>query len=148
MLEQDLNVLLASTFDMALKTQNYHWNIMGVEFYQLHEFYKDVYDELYEHVDIIAESIRSMGRFPAGSLTEYIELSYVSDDEELATDLNSQLQGLIKANDAIIGIIKAAMVTAKSDGAEDILDLLTNRLRQHKKHGWMFNAFLIKPQKQ
>jgi len=123
MLEQDLNVLLASTFGMALKTQNYHWNVMGVEFYQLHEFYEEIYDELYEHVDIIAE------------------------DEEVVFDSFVQVNNLVKANDVMIRIIKIAMTAAKDEDAEDILDLLVNRLRQHKKHGWMLNAMLTQSQR-
>jgi len=147
MLEQDLNVLLASTFGMALKTQNYHWNVMGTNFYQLHEFYEEVYDDLYEHVDIIAEAIRSMGQFPAGSLSEYVELSQIAEDEEVVFDSFVQVNNLVKANDVMIRIIKIAMTAAKDEDAEDILDLLVNRLRQHKKHGWMLNAMLTQAQR-
>lgn len=148
MLEQDLNILLASTFGMALKTQRYHWNIMGMNFYQLHEFYEEIYDELYEHVDIIAEAIRSMGKFPTGSLGEYAELSQIAEEDGIVTDAESQLMELIRANDVVLRIIKIAMTAAKDEGAEDILDLLTNRLRQHKKHGWMLNSFLERQQRQ
>lgn len=148
MLEQDLNVLLASTFSMALKVQNYHWNIMGMDFYQLHDIYGDIYEELYDHVDIIAESIRSMGQFPAGTLAEYAELSQISEDDEVVTDAIVQLQNLVRANDVVIRIIKIAITAAKDESAEDILDLLVNRLRQHKKHGWMINAHLMRQQRQ
>ena len=148
MLEQDLNVLLASTFGMALKAQNYHWNIMGVEFYQLHELYEEIYDDLYEHVDIIAEAIRSMGNFPAGSLMEYVELSEIAEDDDIVPDSFVQVNNLVKANDVVIRIIKIAMTSAKEEGAEDILDLLVNRLRQHKKHGWMLNSLLTQQQRQ
>ena len=148
MLEQDLNVLLASTFAMALKAQRYHWNVMGMNFYQLHEFYEDVYDDLYEHVDIIAEAVRSMGAFPAGSFAEYVELSQVAEEDATITNAEAQLSELIRANDVVLRIIKIAMTAAKDDGAEDILDLLVNRMRQHKKHGWMLNSFLEQQQRQ
>jgi len=148
MLEQDLNVLLASTFGMALKAQRYHWNVMGTNFYQLHEFYEEVYDDLYEHVDIIAESIRSMGRYPAGSLAEYVELSQVAEEDVTITDERDQLTELVRANDVVLRIIKIAVTSAKDEGAEDILDLLVNRMRQHKKHGWMLNAMLTQSQRQ
>jgi len=148
MLEQDLNVLLASTFGMALKAQNYHWNVMGVEFYQLHELYEEIYDDLYEHVDIIAESIRSRGKFPAGSLNEFVELSQISEDEDVVFDSFVQMNNLVKANDVMIRIIKIAMTAADDEDAEDIEDLLVNRLRKHKKHGWMLNAILTQQQRQ
>ena len=148
MLEQDLNVLLASTFGMALKAQRYHWNIMGMNFYQLHEFYEEVYDDLYEHVDIIAEAIRSMGNFPAGSLMEYVELSEIAEDDDVVFDSFTQVNNLVRANDVVIRIIKIAATAAKDESAEDILDLLVNRLRQHKKYGWMLNSLLTQQQRQ
>jgi starvation-inducible DNA-binding protein len=148
MLEQDLNVLLASTFGMALKAQRYHWNVMGMNFYQLHEFYEEVYDDLYEHVDIIAEAIRSMGRYPAGSFAEYVELSQISEEDTVVTDAEDQLSELVRANDVVLRVIKIAMTAAEDEGAEDILDLLVNRMRQHKKHGWMLNSFLEQQQRQ
>ena len=148
MLEQDLNVLLASTFGMALKAQRYHWNVMGMDFYQLHEFYEEIYDDLYEHVDIIAEAIRSLGKFPAGSFAEYAELSQVAEEDTTITDAAAQLQELVRANDVVLRVIKIAMTAADDEDAEDIEDLLVNRMRQHKKHGWMLNSFLNRQQRQ
>jgi len=148
MLEQDLNVLLASTFGMALKAQRYHWNVMGMDFYQLHEFYEEIYEDLYEHVDIIAEAIRSLGKFPAGSFAEYAELSQVAEEDTTITDAAAQLQELVRANDVVLRVIKIAMTAADDEDAEDIEDLLVNRMRQHKKHGWMLNSFLNRQQRQ
>lgn len=147
MLEQDLNVLLASTFGMALKAQQYHWNVMGADFYQLHEFYEELYDDLYEHVDIIAEAIRSLGSFPAGSFAEYVELSQVAEDDDVITFSKTQIANLIKANDVLIRVIKIAMTAADDEDSEDVEDLLVNRLRKHKKHGWMLNSFLEQQQR-
>jgi len=148
MLEPDLNVLLASTFGMALKAQRYHWNVMGTDFSQLHDFYEDIYEDLYYHVDVIAEAIRTRGKFPAGSLAEYAELSQVAEEDATLFAPAEQLKELVRANDVVLRLIKIAITAAKEENAEDILDQLVNRMRVHKKHGWMLNAHLGKQQRQ
>jgi len=148
MLRQDLNVLLSSTFGFAVKAQRYHWNVMGPHFYSHHEFYQELYEELYEHVDIIAEAIRSLGSFPVGSLDEFSDLSQISEDDDPVTDPGAQMSNLAKDNDVLIRIIKIALKEANSIGAEDIADLLVNRLRAHKKHGWMLNSHINRQQRQ
>lgn len=148
MLEPDMNVLLASTFGMALKTHRYHWNVMGPDFPQYHDFYEEIYTDLYEHVDPIAEAIRTLGKFPAGSLAEYAELSQVAEDDSPLVNPIEQLKELIRANDVVLRLIKIAITAAKEENAEDILDLLVNRMRAHKKHGWMLNSHLGRQQRQ
>lgn len=148
MLEQDLNVLLASAFGFALKCQQYHWNVMGEGFYSHHEFYQEIYDEVYASVDGIAENIRAMGNFPAGSMTEFTELSQIVEGDDLITDPVAQMEKLVDANDAVIGVIKRAIITADEEDAEDIEDMLVSRLRAHKKHGWMLNSHIMRQQKQ
>jgi len=148
MLEQDLNVLLASTFAFALKSQRYHWNVMGIGFYSHHEFYQEIYEEAYEAVDLIAENIRALGRFPAGSLSEFVELSQVAEEDNTIVDAGEQMQELARANDVVIRIIKIAMTAADDENKDDIEDMLVERLRAHKKHGWMLNSHIMKQQRQ
>jgi starvation-inducible DNA-binding protein len=148
MLEQDLNVLLASTFAFALKSQRYHWHVMGLGFYSHHEFYQEIYEETYESVDLIAENIRALGQFPAGTLGEFAELSQVAEDDDVVIDAGQQMENLVRANDVVIRIIKIAMTAAKDEGSDDIEDMLVERLRAHKKHGWMLNSHIMKQQRQ
>ena len=58
-----LKKVLSDTFLMYFKSHSYHWNVEGYDFIVLHEFFKDVYEELWEAVDIIAESIRTLDEY-------------------------------------------------------------------------------------
>jgi len=148
MLENDLNVLLASTFAFALKAQRYHWNVMDKGFYSHHEFYQEIYEETYEAVHLIAENIRALGKFPAGSLAEFSEISQIAEEDEVVIYANDQMENLVKANDVVIRIIKIAMTAADDEDKEDIEDMLVERLRAHKKHGWMLNSHIMRQQRQ
>jgi len=121
---------------------------MDVGFYSHHEFYQEIYEEVYEAVDLIAENIRALGKFPAGSLSEFSELSQIAEEDNVVVDATTQIENLVKANDVVIRIIKIAMTAADDDDAEDIEDMLVERLRAHKKHGWMLNSHIMRQQRQ
>jgi len=121
---------------------------MGIGFYTHHEFYQEIYEEAYEAVDLIAENIRALGQFPAGSLSEFVELSQVAEEDDTIVDAGEQMQELVRANDVVIRIIKIAMTAADDENKDDIEDMLVERLRAHKKHGWMLNSHIMKQQRQ
>ncbi|HXG63403.1 MAG TPA: ferritin-like domain-containing protein, partial [Planctomycetota bacterium] len=63
-----LNALLADEAVLYTKTRNYHWNVTGPQFNDLHKFFDEQYGELNEIVDDVAERVRSLGGRPIGTL--------------------------------------------------------------------------------
>ena len=55
-----LEKILADSYALYLKTQNYHWNVTGAEFTSLHLLFESQYTELAEAIDEIAEKIRAL----------------------------------------------------------------------------------------
>ena len=53
-----LKIAFASQYAFALKAQNFHWNVEGSDFYQLHQLFDTIYGEVYGAVDDFAENIR------------------------------------------------------------------------------------------
>ena len=70
-----LNTILADEFVLYTKTRNYHWNVEGSNFMEMHKFYETLYSELEEVIDEIAERIRSIGHYSQGRLKDFIELT-------------------------------------------------------------------------
>ena len=56
-----LEIILADTYALYLKTQNYHWHVKGPQFKSLHELFEMQYRELAEAVDGVAERLLIMG---------------------------------------------------------------------------------------
>src|SRR6266498_3825099 len=56
-----LNAIIADEFVLYTKTRNYHWNVVGANFYQLHQFFDAQSIELNKNVDQIAERVRALG---------------------------------------------------------------------------------------
>lgn len=50
----NLSVLLADSYMLYLKTQNFHWNVKGPRFYELHKMFEEQYTALATAIDEIA----------------------------------------------------------------------------------------------
>src|SRR6476619_3898973 len=72
---EKLNKILADEFVLYTKTRNYHWNVEGINFMEMHKFYETLYEELDEVIDEVAERIRAIGHYSQGRLKDFIESS-------------------------------------------------------------------------
>src|SRR5947199_10671321 len=66
-----LNALLADEYVLYTKTRNYHWNVVGPQFNDLHRFFEAQYEALDDIVDEVAERVRSVGGQALGTLAEF-----------------------------------------------------------------------------
>ena len=136
-----LNLLLADTYMLYLKTHNYHWNVTGMNFQPLHEMFEQQYTELAEAIDVIAEQIRSLGHFAPGSFKAYSKMTSINEEEEVPDD-RTMVKRLQESNEAIIRTARKALPACEEAGDEASLDLVTERLRNHSKVAWMLRSHL------
>ena len=126
---------------MYFKAHAYHWNVEGKDFPQLHEFFGDLYDDLYGAVDPFAENIRKLGVYAPHSLEEIYTNKTIDgtnpgdSSETMVADL------LVANNESIIHLNKLfdLLTDAKEQG---FANFVAERLDAHKKHGWMLKAIL------
>lgn len=131
--------LLADSYRLALKTQNFHWNVTGPQFSALHGLFEEQYHELSEAIDVIAERMRALGVRAPGSFAEFSKLSFVKDSEgqpnaeemcrELARDFKRTSEAAAELVSAASGI-----------GDEGTADLATGRVRVCDKAAWILDA--------
>lgn len=140
---RSLNALLANYVIHYQKLRNYHWNVKGADFFDLHEQFELQYNEALKNIDDIAERIRIFGETPVSILKDYLEISEI---KETGTNLSSDLMVRELLSDyAILGqymyeCVKVA--SAQSDsGTEEMVKVFINQI---EKHHWMFSAFLAK----
>ena len=135
----DLARLLADTYTLHIKTQGYHWNVVGPNFRSLHLMFEEQYEELSDAVDEIAERIRTLGPLAPGSYREMAALASVSD-EEGAPGAMEMVSRLIGANEVVIRTAGAVVRAAEAIGDPASLDLATQRIAVHEKTLWMLRA--------
>lgn len=136
-----LKKVLAENFALYLKAQYYHWNVEGPDFYQLHEFFGELYGEIYSSIDKFAEEIRALNSYAPGSLKRFMELSSIEDEERILS-ANEMLSQLLNDNNTYINTLSLAFQMSEKEKEIGLSNFIQDRIDQHKKHGWMLKSFL------
>lgn len=104
-LQKALKVAFASEFTYYLKAHNFHWNVEGMFFKQLHDLFGGIYEEVHDNIDTFAENIRKTGAYAPGSLENFTMLSRV-DDENGVLDAKSMCAELLSDSEKMISMFK------------------------------------------
>lgn len=138
-----LQTLLSDTYILYIKTQNFHWNVTGPHFGALHKMFDDQYLELATANDLIAERIRAVGGFAAGSCGEFLRYTHLS---ETAGDETPDHLGMIKEleEDHTQMAAECREFLEKLDDFDDEVtaQLVADRALVHERAAWMLGAHL------
>ena len=143
MLTEDLKVLLASVNSLSIKVQYFHWNVEGDNFPQYHEFFGNLYEEIYSSVDKIAEYIRTLDTYTPGSLTRYAELTIIQDQLKVPR-AELMFAELYEDNAKMIELLNHCFASASQENKQGIANFIAERLDAHEKHQWMIRSVLKK----
>ena len=135
-----LLTVLADTFVLQTRTQLAHWNVEGMEFHSLHEFFEEQYDALSEAVDEWAERLRALDV----SVPDILLLAQKTTLAKSKANLNAKgfLQDLLNGHEATIGSLKALKKAAAKAGDDETEDMAVGRITEHQKQAWMLRAHL------
>jgi len=136
-----LDVLLASSYTLYLKTHNFHWNVTGPMFTTLHTLFELQYTELALAVDEVAERIRSVGAFAPGSYTEFAKLSLVKE-ATVRPEAKEMIKVLVADQRLIADASRAVIEAGEAAGDQATVDLAVRRLQVHEKNAWMLQSHL------
>jgi len=131
----------ATNFSFYLKLHFFHWNVEGMFFSQLHDFFGDLYNEVWTAQDDIAERIRTIKGYAPGSLQRMKDLSIIDDQ----IDVPAAQQMIVIAmedNEKVIQTLTEAYKLAEAANELGLANFLQDRLDVHKKHEWMLRATL------
>lgn len=138
-----LSKFLANTYVLYVKTQNFHWNIVGDGFYFLHKMLEEQYEELAEVADEIAERLRALDRHAPGTMKDFLRLSTLKEAEERKYSAMEMIRILANDHQTISKDLRDWIPeTTKHD--EGTADLFIQRLRAHDKTAWMLKSHLEK----
>ena len=144
MLADNLKVLLASVYSFSIKVQYFHWNVEGDNFPQYHEFFGNLYEEVYNNsVDKIAEYIRTLDVYAPGSFTRFQELSIIEDQLKVPR-AELMFEELYHDNSKLIDLLNQCFASAESENKQGIANFIAERLDAQAKHQWMIRSILKK----
>ena len=138
-----LNTLLSDEYLLYTKTRNYHWNIFGPQFNDLHKFFEGHYEELEEVADAVAERARALGGFALGTMTEFVQRTRLREHPQEYPDARHMLSNLLTDHESLIRQLRADAETC-DEKFHDLgtNDFLAGLMERHEKMAWMFRSFL------
>ena len=134
-----LGRVLADSYTLYLKTHNFHWNVTGPQFRELHLMFEEHYTELAVAVDDIAERIRTLGVAAPGTYRAFAELSAVEEVDGVP-EAGEMVSVLTKAHEQVVKTCRDVLRKAQKADDESTAALVSDRMRVHEKTAWMLRA--------
>ncbi len=138
---EKLSIMLASSYTLHLKTQNYHWNVTGPMFASLHMLFETQYTELGHAADQLAERIRSLSARAPASYSEYARLSRIEEDRTSPTAVE-MIEALISDHATMTAAAHDVVHAASPIHDDATADLAARRIDVHEKNAWMLRSHL------
>jgi starvation-inducible DNA-binding protein len=137
-----LNGLLADEYVLYTKTRNYHWNVVGPQFNDLHKFFEGQYEALNEVVDEVAERARTLDGRAWGTLAEFAKATRLKERPGELPDARGMIADLLADHESIVRQLRTDLEAAAKQGDAGTSDFLTGLMEKHEKMAWMLRAFL------
>ncbi len=140
---KELNILLADYHMYYQKLRNFHWNITGQNFFDLHVQFEDMYNEAKVKIDEIAERILTLRFQPKSNFTDYLNLSNLKEASSNIQD-HEMVNALLEDHGTIINQMRNVVDSADKNDDEGTIDLVGAYIRELEKTSWMLDAWIMK----
>lgn len=137
-----LRITLANAFELYFKAHGHHWNVEGIEFSQLHEFFGELYNEVFSSIDPLAEEIRKLDATVPYGVVAFSKFKTVDDSELYGTNVKGMLEDLQTANQNVLDSLNTSFKLAEQQNLQGLMDFIAGRISEHEKHAWMIRASL------
>lgn len=140
-----LNRLVANCQVHNQKLRNFHWNVDGQDFFELHEVFENLYHKMDDHIDQLAERIRVFGHRPYSTLKQAIHLSEIKEPSSILTSIE-MVREVIKDYDTILSLIIDAVNCAYNNGDAGSVFMLNKMTLDIETDFWKLNTWLKQDQ--
>lgn len=141
-LVDELKVLQANVIQMYTQSHGYHWNVEGMLFKQLHAFFLEIYEDVYDSIDPISENIRKLGgRAPFG-VNQWASNNTFDINDNLELSAVDMVRELVKTNNILINQLKQVFKIADLENEQGVANFIAERIDKHQFWNWQLNATL------
>jgi starvation-inducible DNA-binding protein len=136
-----LNVILADTFALYLKTKNFHWHISGRHFRDYHLMLDEQSEAIFATTDQIAERVRKIGGITLRSISQISKLQTIKDNNEEYVPPREMLRELMEDNKHIAAAMRKAHDVCDDNDDIASASLLENFIDETERRTWfLFEA--------
>ena len=139
---KNLNKYLANLGVLYIKLHNLHWNVVGINFKPIHEYFENLYDGISASLDSVAEKIKMHEGTPLASLKSYLELSNIEELPSVEVDSKESLKIVLEDFIKMKSLVEEIRKEADEADLYDIVTLVEGELEQYNKSIWFIKAML------
>ncbi|MBT8266934.1 MAG: DNA starvation/stationary phase protection protein [Bacteroidia bacterium] len=136
----ELNKLLADYHIYYQKLRNFHWNILGKSFFDLHIKFEELYTDAQVKIDEIAERILTLRFHPMSNLSDYLNITSIEESSEIKSDL-VMVTLILKDHKKLLTQMSTVISKAEEAKDEGTIDLIGAYIRDLEKASWMLDAW-------
>lgn len=136
-----LATCLSNAVVLTFKAQGAHWNVEGTDFSEFHEFFGEIYTDVYGSIDPLAENMRKLDSTAPFRLIEFARLTEIQD-AEVGKDAMTMCRDLLASNDVMIASLDRLFAISSEQNEQGVADFAAGRIDTHKKWRWQLRAHL------
>ncbi len=135
-----LNILLAEYQMYYQKLRNFHWNVQGRNFFDLHAKFEEMYTDARTKIDEIAERILTLRHRPLSNLSDYIRNASMDESPVTLKDIE-MVRELLQSHTILRRQMSGVVEQAEKINDEGTLDMIGSYIRELEKISWMLDAW-------
>jgi len=135
-----LNGRLADTADLYSQLKQAHWNVKGPNFFQLHQLFDQLAEEVFPYIDLIAERATALGGVAMGTARMAAANSILPEYPVEAAEGERHVEALIDRYTVFTTNIRKAIDVADKRHDRSTADLFTEISRTADKQLWFLEA--------
>jgi starvation-inducible DNA-binding protein len=136
-----LTNVFADAFVFYFKAHSFHWNVVGKDFPQYHEFFGKIYEGVFSNMDKLAEEIRALNAPAPMNLASIVANSKIMENKDPLTAME-MVAALEADNTKVLAGLLACAKMAEAADEIGLNDFLTQLYDEHKKLAWMLSSTL------
>lgn len=135
-----LNQNVADLHILYVKLHNYHWNVEGRQFFEIHKVTEEYYNHIAELYDAFAERVLQLGGKPPVTVKEYLELAQLSEENANRFGSNEIIDGLFNDFTYLLNSYRSILAVAEENGDVVTADMVSDTIGWLEKTLWMLKA--------
>ncbi|MCZ2222245.1 MAG: DNA starvation/stationary phase protection protein [Chitinophagales bacterium] len=136
-----LNELLADYMLFYQNTRGLHWNIKGDKFFELHIKFEELYTNLFQKIDEVAERVLTLGVTPLHTFEDYIKTSTIKSGKNISK-AKEAVQLVLDSFQTLL-IKQRSLLSMSADANDEGTNaLMSDYIREQEKLVWMYSSYL------
>ncbi len=137
-----VNEYLSNLAVLNVKFHNLHWNVVGIHFKELHELTEELYDDLFEKFDAVAELLKMKGEMPLSTMADYLKNASVEEIEPKDFTEKEVLEILLNDLSKMKELALEIRNAADEEGDFAVVNEFEDHIGGYNKNIWFISSML------